>query len=98
MMGGLHPRASLFERPVNLENAQETHERFRSVLRGYGIKVLTVREVLAHKVEKHVGARLELEEMAAAALKYCVEDDYTEEDLHADDRKYVTDEYKAEVP
>ena len=33
MMGGLHPRASLFERPVNLESAQETHERFRSVLR-----------------------------------------------------------------
>lgn len=97
MMGGLHPRASLFERPINMESAQEAHERFRTVLRDHGIKVLTVREVLAHRVDVHVGARLDLEKMAAEALTYTMEPGYTEDDLRDEDRKYVTDEYKDEV-
>lgn len=31
MMGGLHPRASLYERPVNIESAKKTHALFRQV-------------------------------------------------------------------
>lgn len=31
MMGGLHPRASLYERPVNIESAKATHALFRQV-------------------------------------------------------------------
>jgi arginine deiminase len=29
MMGGLHPRGSLFERPVNIEMAKAHHANFR---------------------------------------------------------------------
>lgn len=29
MMGGLHPRASLYERPVNLDAAKAAHSEFR---------------------------------------------------------------------
>ena len=37
-MGGLHPRASLYERPVNLEESKKQHANFREILRSYGIK------------------------------------------------------------
>lgn len=33
MMGGLHPRGSLFERPVNIEVAKTQHAQFREVVR-----------------------------------------------------------------
>ena len=56
-----------------------------------------VREVLAHRVELHVGARLELESMAAEALTYTMESGYSEDDLKPVDRKYVTEQYKSEV-
>jgi len=39
MMGGLHPRASLYERPVNLEAAKAAHAEFRRVMREAGVKV-----------------------------------------------------------
>jgi hypothetical protein len=29
MMGGLHPRGSLYERPVNIETAKQQHSEFR---------------------------------------------------------------------
>ncbi len=90
MMGALHPRGSLFERPVNIEIAKAQHAEFRaqvrvlrlgvdgggllfertgpdgccalrtmlslfprpaSQLRAHGVKVLTVREILAFDVE-----------------------------------------------
>jgi hypothetical protein len=51
-MGGLHPRASLFERPVNMMQAQVAHAEFRQLMRENGVRVLTVREVLAHGVER----------------------------------------------
>ena len=35
-MGGLHPRASLFERPVNMMQAQVAHAEFRQLMREYG--------------------------------------------------------------
>lgn len=34
MMGGLHPRGSLFERPVNIESARAHHANFRQARRG----------------------------------------------------------------
>ena len=42
-MGGLHPRASLFEKPVNLDAAKQAHAEFRRVMREKGVRVLTVR-------------------------------------------------------
>lgn len=138
MMGGLHPRGSLFERPVNIESARAHHANFRQaraavpgkgaalpvehsracwpmrvaaagavcccggtplarralepratrpptplhvppsrrpvlqVLREHGVKVLTVREILAHGVEQHMGARVALERLALEALAYQV--------------------------
>ena len=67
MMGGLHPRASLYERPVNIESAKATHAAFRQVLREHGVRVLTVREILAYGVDEHIGARVDLEARGAAA-------------------------------
>lgn len=40
MMGGLHPRASLYERPVNLDAAKSAHAEFRQVMRDAGVKVI----------------------------------------------------------
>jgi hypothetical protein len=40
------------------------------VLRAHGVRVLTVREILAFGVEERMGARVELEELAAATLTY----------------------------
>ena len=34
-------RASLYERPVNLESAKKAHSEFRRVMREHGIKVRT---------------------------------------------------------
>jgi arginine deiminase len=45
-MGGLHPRASLYEKPINLEEARKQHEGFRNMMRKFGVKVLTVKEIL----------------------------------------------------
>lgn len=81
VMGGLHPRASLYERPINLEVSRHQHENFRKVLREHGIKVLTVKEVLAHDVERHVGARVQLEDLAMKVLTYVLKDGFTLEDL-----------------
>jgi arginine deiminase len=39
MMGALHPRASLYERPVNLADAKEAHSKFRELLRINGCRV-----------------------------------------------------------
>ncbi|KIZ04019.1 Amidinotransferase family protein [Monoraphidium neglectum] len=80
MMGGLHPRGSLFERPVNIESAKAHHTNFRQarrrttrgVLRDHGVRVLTVREILAHGVDEHMGARVALEDLAMATLTYQV--------------------------
>lgn len=36
MMGGLHPRGSLFERPVNIVQAKAQHAAFRDAVRGDG--------------------------------------------------------------
>ncbi|KAI8474870.1 MAG: hypothetical protein J3K34DRAFT_517740 [Monoraphidium minutum] len=124
MMGGLHPRGSLFERPVNIESAKAHHANFRQararaaflaisgdgcplshsrrapgpqVLREHGVKVLTVREILAHGVEAHMGARVGLETLAMRTLTYRVADGASVEEFAEGDRHYLSDAYKREV-
>lgn len=96
-MGGLHPRASLYEKPVNLEAAKQAHAEFRRIMRGNGVRVLTVREILAYGTEEHVGARVELEEFAMMALTYRLASGISESDLEADDAYYLSDAYKRTV-
>lgn len=96
-MGGLHPRASLYEKPVNLEAAKTAHAEFRRIMRDSNVRVLTVREILSYGTEEHVGARVELENFATQALTYCLAEGYTMDDLDADDRYYLSDEYKLKV-
>ncbi|CAL8463141.1 g2675 [Coccomyxa elongata] len=97
MMGGLHPRASLYERPVNLDSAKAAHSEFRRVMREHGVKVLTVRDIMKYGVHDHMGARVELEELATKALKYQIAEGFCLEDLSEEDRYYVTKEYMREV-
>ncbi|GBF90210.1 arginine deiminase [Raphidocelis subcapitata] len=97
MMGGLHPRGSLFERPVNIESAKAHHAHFRQVLREHGVRVLTVREILAHGVDEHMGARLALERLAAATLTYTMAGGHSVQEVAESDRAYLTDAYKREV-
>ncbi len=52
MMGGLHPRGSLYERPVNIDTARAQHAEFRALIREHGVRVLTVREILAYNVRR----------------------------------------------
>lgn len=97
MMGGLHPRGSLYERPVNIESAKAHHANFRQVLREHGVRVLTVREILAHGVDQHMGARVQLEGLAMAALGYRLADGADLGTIAEADRYYLTDEYKRQV-
>lgn len=97
MMGGLHPRGSLYERPVNIERAKSMHAEFRNLMRDHGVKVLTVREILAFGVNEHVGARIDLEELAMEALTYDMSVGAKLEDLTEPDRFYLSNEYKRQV-
>lgn len=74
-------RASLYERPVNLEAAKNAHTEFRRTMRAAGLKVLTVRDILSFGVEDHMGARVELEELATKALQYVLAEGVKLEDL-----------------
>ncbi|CAD7696331.1 unnamed protein product [Ostreobium quekettii] len=97
MMGGLHPRASLFDRPVNLDHSRQQHKKFRQVLRSYGLRVITVREVLAFGADDHVAARLGLEDLAMNSLSYRLAEGVSIEDVRENDRFYLTDDYKQTV-
>ncbi|GAB4818895.1 hypothetical protein N2152v2_005941 [Parachlorella kessleri] len=96
-MGGLHPRASLYEKPVNLDSAKKAHMEFRRVMRDKGVRVLTVREILAYGTEDHIGARVALEDFAMEALTYRLSDGCKAEDLDEADRYYLSDDYKRKV-
>lgn len=96
-MGGLHPRASLYEKPVNLEAAKQAHAEFRRVMRDMGVRVLTVREILAYGAGQHVGARVELEGFAMQALTYKLAEGAVREDIEEKDRHYLSDAYKRTV-
>eukprot|EP00878_Enallax_costatus_P010464 GHUV01010925.1.p1 GENE.GHUV01010925.1~~GHUV01010925.1.p1 ORF type:complete len:467 (+),score=159.73 GHUV01010925.1:196-1596(+) len=97
MMGGLHPRGSLYERPVNIDIAKAQHAAFREVLRAHGVRVLTVREILAFGVEERMGARVELEDLAANTLTYKLAEGHQLSDLTKADQYYLSDEYKRTV-
>ena len=71
----------MYERPVNLDSAKAAHAEFRRVMREAGLKVLTVREILSYGVADHIGARVELEELAMRALSYNFAEGHKEEDL-----------------
>lgn len=96
-LGGLHPRASLYEKPVNLEAAKTAHAEFRRIMRANGVRVLTVREILAFGTDEHVKARVELENFAMQALIYKLAQGVTLEDIEINDRHYLADEYKIKV-
>lgn len=70
MMGSLHPCGSLYERPVNLEQAKSQHAAFRKVVESSGARVLTVREILKHGTERDVRSRIDLEDLAGECLVY----------------------------
>ncbi len=44
-------------------------------------QVLTVRDIMKYGVRDHMGARVELEELATKALKYQIAEGFSEEDL-----------------
>ena len=51
--------------PVCSSPVQSTNRCLgRRVMREHGVKVLTVRDILSYGVEDHVGARVELEDLA----------------------------------
>lgn len=56
------------------------------VIREHGIKVLTVRDILAFGVEEHIGARVDLEDLAKSALTYELAAGMKEGDLEEEDR------------
>ena len=66
---------------MNLDAAKAAHAEFRRVMRQAGIRVLTVRDILSFGVEDHVGARVELEELATRALTYAVAEGHKLADL-----------------
>lgn len=86
MMAKLHInmtcRASLYERPVNLEAAKKAHTEFRRTMRAAGLKVLTIRDILSFGVEDHMGARVELEELATRALQFQLAEGVKLEEFH----------------
>lgn len=111
-MGGLHPRASLYERPVNLEQSKKQHSNFREILRSYGVKgacftdpvwlwkpvsVLTVRGILAYGADKYMNSRIELEDLAMQALTYVLHPEFRMEDLCQADKYALSDDYKRKV-
>mmetsp|Transcript_8912 Transcript_8912/g.15445 ORF Transcript_8912/g.15445 Transcript_8912/m.15445 type:complete len:486 (+) Transcript_8912:82-1539(+) len=97
MMGGLHPRGSLYERPINIDTAKAQHAEFRTQLRAHGLRVLTVREVLAFNVEENFSARVQLEDLVFSLITYDITPGHKMEEFAADDRPYLSDDYKREV-
>ena len=49
-------------------------------------QVLTVRDIMKYAVADHMGARVELEELATKALRYSIADGYTLDDLNEEVR------------
>jgi hypothetical protein len=96
-MGSLHPRGSLYERPINIDSAKTMHGEFRRVLREHGLRVLTVREILAYGTDEHMGARVELEDLAMDAMTYELDAEYKAVDIQEEDKYYLSDDYKRSV-
>eukprot|EP00899_Mesostigma_viride_P029157 jgi/Mesvir1/9426/Mv02169-RA.1 len=97
MMGSLHPCGSLYERPINLDEAKAQHQAFQQVLSKHGARVVTIRDVLSHGAESNVKDRIDLEDLASRCLKYELHSDCEERLLSASDRFYLGDTYKGQV-
>lgn len=67
---------------MNLEAAKHAHTEFRRTMRAAGLKVLTIRDILSFGVDDHMGARVELEELATKALQYEIAKGFKVEDLN----------------
>ncbi len=80
-----------------LTNIARLFLSFAQVLRQCGVRVLTVREILAYGVEEHMGARVELEDLVLGVLTYQMAAGHKEEDLTEADRFYLSDQYKRQV-
>ena len=57
-------------RALGLVVGAEHASQCRRVMRENGVKVLTVRDILSYAAEEHIGARVELENLAMRALRY----------------------------
>ena len=97
LMGALHPAGSLYERPVNMTACTRQHAAFRAALRTYGVRCVTVREVLLYDTDTCVRARCALEDLAGARLTYAMDAGCEPRLLSAEDRFFVGDEYKRSV-
>ena len=60
-------------------------------------QVLTVRDILSYGVDSHMGARVDLEELAMRALEYRLADGADAASVSEADRVYLTDDYKRRV-
>lgn len=67
---------------MNLEAAKKAHTEFRRTMRAAGLKVLTIRDILSFGVEDHMGARVELEELATRALQFQLAEGVKLEEFH----------------
>lgn len=97
LMGALHPRASLYEKPINLEAARKQHEGFRDIMRQFGVKVLTVREVLRYAAGVNMRARTELEDYAMEVLDYKLAPGFSDSDFGQEMRPFLSNDYKRSV-
>jgi len=70
LIGSLHASGSLFEKPVNIQKARDDHMQFRKSMENKGVKVLSVREILAMHCEDNLRYRVALEELALEVLQY----------------------------
>lgn len=111
LMGSLHPAGALYEKPVNIRNARESHAAFVSLLKRHNIDVRDVRDILTDRVDYSVGDRIDLENLAFSCLTYVydsdgsdVEDDncfqsgVTKKTTYSEAHQYyVSDQYKRTV-
>jgi arginine deiminase len=87
-IAGLHPAASLYENPLNLEKARCQHEKMRNAIKKLGATVLTVNEILS-MMELQT-----LRELAQLRLKYQYDGPSPPPKELTD---YLSDQYKQSV-
>lgn len=80
MMGSLHPAGALYEKPVNTNQALQSHHSFVQVMKRAGITVFDVRDILLERVAWSVGDRMALENLAFNCLRYLFSRDSTQSD------------------
>eukprot|EP00959_Pyramimonas_sp_CCMP1952_P282700 5908652-Pyramimonas_sp.AAC.1 len=97
VMGSIHPKGGLYEKPVNVEDSRKQHRGFREALRDHGVHCLTVHEILMHDTDRNMRARQELEDLAAKRLTYTLDKAHSVDELSEADSFYLGEKYKAQV-